>query len=139
MGPTLLGTKIGMTRVFTEDGASVPVTVLQIEPNVVTQVRTPENDGYAAVQIGYGAVKARNSTIPMIGHDAKAGTGPKRAHREFHVEPKALEDALAARAAALDAEEAELNAGEQADEARARGDELFNLRSPDAAGSTDPQ
>jgi large subunit ribosomal protein L3 len=90
MGPTLLGTKIGMTRVFTEDGVSVPVTVIYVEPNVVTQLRTPENDGYAAVQIGSGQIKPRNSTIPMIGHDSKAGTSPKRDHREFHVEDGSL-------------------------------------------------
>lgn len=90
MGPTLLGTKIGMTRVFNEDGVSIPVTVLHLEPNVVTQVRTPEVDGYAAVQVGAGQIKPRNSTIPMIGHDAKAGVAPMRRHREFHIEDGAL-------------------------------------------------
>jgi large subunit ribosomal protein L3 len=80
----LLGTKIGMTRVL-EGGKSVPVTVLRVGPCVVTQVRTAEKDGYAAVQIGYGEIKARNSTMPQIGHDAKAGAGPLRTHREFHV------------------------------------------------------
>jgi len=91
MAPSLLGTKVGMTRVFREDGASVPVTVIQAGPCVVTQVRTPEKDGYAAVQIGYGEVKARNSTIPVIAHDHKAGTTPKRRHAEFRVEAKDLE------------------------------------------------
>ncbi len=90
MGPTLLGTKIGMTRVFNEDGVSIPVTVLHLEPNVVTQVRTPDVDGYAAVQVGAGQIKPRNSTIPMIGHDAKAGVAPMRRHREFHIEDGAL-------------------------------------------------
>jgi large subunit ribosomal protein L3 len=52
----------------------------------VTQIRTPESDGYSAVQIGYGEMKARNQTIPMIGHDAKAGVAPCRVHREFRVE-----------------------------------------------------
>jgi large subunit ribosomal protein L3 len=80
----LLGTKIGMTRVL-EGGKSVPVTVLRLGPCVVTQVRTAEKDGYSAVQIGFGEMKPRNSTIPQIGHDAKAGTGPKRTHREFQV------------------------------------------------------
>ena len=79
-----------MTRVFTEDGESVPVTVLRVEPSVVTQVRTPETDGYSAVQVGYGEVKARNSSIPVIGHDAKAGTSPKRRHREFRADEKSL-------------------------------------------------
>jgi large subunit ribosomal protein L3 len=85
MAFALFGTKIGMTRVFDGAGAIVPVTVVQLGPCVVTQVRTPENEGYSAVQIGYGEVKARNSTIPMIGHDHKAGTGPKRHHAEFRV------------------------------------------------------
>lgn len=82
----LMGTKIGMTRVLQPTGESVPVTVIQVGPCVVTQVRTAEKDGYSAVQVGYGEMKPRNSTIPQIGHDAKAGTGPKRHHAEFHVE-----------------------------------------------------
>ncbi len=81
----LLGKKIGMTRVFNEEGASVPVTVLQVGPCVVTQVRTPDNDGYAAVQVGWGDAKPRRSTMATIAHDAKAGAGPKRFHREFRV------------------------------------------------------
>ncbi|MEQ8770917.1 MAG: 50S ribosomal protein L3 [Phycisphaerales bacterium] len=84
-GPHLLGTKIGMTRVFNDAGQSIPVTVIHVEPNVVTQVRTDEVDGYSAVQIAAGDIKARNSTMPVIGHDAKAGTAPKRHHREFRV------------------------------------------------------
>jgi len=85
MGLTLLGTKLGMTRVFDEKGVSVPVTVIEVGPCVVTQVKTEETDGYTAVQIGYGDMKPRNSTMPMIGHDGKARTGPKRHHREFRV------------------------------------------------------
>lgn len=87
-GVMLLGTKIGMARLLQADGRSVPATVLRLGPCVVTQVRTPERDGYAAVQIAYGDVKPRNSTIPMIAHDAKAGTGPKRHHREFRIPPE---------------------------------------------------
>ncbi|RMH13884.1 MAG: 50S ribosomal protein L3 [Planctomycetota bacterium] len=83
MSVMLMGTKLGMTRVFNEDGASIPVTVIELGPCVVTQVRTEEKDGYTAVQIGYGQMKPRNSTIPMIAHDAKAGSGPLRHHREF--------------------------------------------------------
>ncbi|GAB4384575.1 MAG: 50S ribosomal protein L3 [Phycisphaerales bacterium] len=83
MSVMLMGTKLGMTRVFGEDGKIIPVTVIELGPCVVTQVRTDEKDGYSAVQIGYGQMKPRNSTIPMIGHDAKAGTGPLRHHREF--------------------------------------------------------
>jgi large subunit ribosomal protein L3 len=82
---TMMGTKIGMTRVFTDAGVSMPVTVIELGPCVVTQVKTEETDGYNAVQIGFGDMKPRNSTIPMIGHDAKAGTDPKRFHREFIV------------------------------------------------------
>lgn len=88
----LLGTKIGMTRTFTPEGESVPVTVIQAGPCVVTQLKTTENDGYTAVQIGYGDVKPRRSTIPVIGHDAKAGSGPLRTHREFRVDEKAIGD-----------------------------------------------
>lgn len=85
MALMLMGKKLGMTRVYTDAGVNVPVTVLQVGPCIVTQVRTSEKDKYSAVQIAYGDMKARNSTIPMIGHDAKAGVGPKRHHREFRV------------------------------------------------------
>lgn len=89
MGLSLLGKKIGMTRVF-KDSVSVPVTVIQLGPCVVTQIKTPEKDGYSAVQIGFEDVKARNSTMPMIGHDFKAGTDPKRTHVEFRVKADEL-------------------------------------------------
>ncbi|HMN39341.1 MAG TPA: 50S ribosomal protein L3 [Phycisphaerales bacterium] len=85
MSLTLLGKKLGMTRVFGENGASIPVTVIECGPCVVTQLRTVETDGYAAVQVGFGDQKARNSTFQVIAHDAKAGTGPKRMHKEFKV------------------------------------------------------
>lgn len=84
----LMGRKVGMTRVYTEGGVNVPVTVIEVGPCYVTQVRTAEKDGYSAVQIGYGAMKARNSTIPMIGHDLNAGVEPQRHHREFRVDAK---------------------------------------------------
>lgn len=84
-GAHLIGQKIGMTRIFDENGVSVPVTIIQINPNTVTQVRTVETDGYAGVQIGAGEIKARNSTMPLIGHDAKAGSAPLRHHKEFRV------------------------------------------------------
>jgi len=86
MAVTLLGKKLGMTRVFGEGGASIPVTVIELGPCVVTQLRTVETDGYAAVQIGFGEMKPRRSTIPEIGHDAKAGVGPQRLHKEFKVD-----------------------------------------------------
>jgi len=85
MSVGLLGTKLGMTRYFIEDGTSLPVTVIKVGPCVVTQVRTPERDGYSAVQLGYESVKARSSTMPLIAHDHKAGSGPLRFHREFRV------------------------------------------------------
>lgn len=90
MAVTLFGTKLGMTRVFDDAGNAVPVTVLQVGPCVVTQVKTVENDGYAAVQIGFGDVKPRNSTFQNIAHDAKAGSGPKRSHAEFKVTAEQL-------------------------------------------------
>lgn len=90
MSMIMLGKKLGMTRVLTPEGVSVPVTVIECGPCVVTQLRTAETDRYTAVQIGFGEVKARRSTIPMIGHDAKAGTTPKRHHREFRVDAAKL-------------------------------------------------
>jgi large subunit ribosomal protein L3 len=90
MSFTLLGSKLGMTRTFTDEGKAIPVTVIQAGPCIVTQVKTVENDGYSAVQIGFGDMKARNSTMPMIGHDGKAGCDPKRHHREFRVDAKDL-------------------------------------------------
>jgi large subunit ribosomal protein L3 len=91
MGLSLLGTKVGMTRVFDEAGVSVPVTVVKVGPCVVTQVKTEKTDGYNAVQIGFGEMKPRNSTMAMIAHDGKAGAGPLRHHREFRVDAKELE------------------------------------------------
>lgn len=74
----LLGSKLGMTQVWDADGRLVPVTVVQAAPNVVTQVRTPETDGYAAVQLAAGAVDPRRVTKPLTGHFAKAGVTPRR-------------------------------------------------------------
>jgi large subunit ribosomal protein L3 len=74
----LLGTKLGMTQVWDENNKLVPVTVVSIAPNVVTQVRTVENDGYEAVQIAYGAIDPRKVTKPLGGHFEKAGTTPRR-------------------------------------------------------------
>src|SRR5947209_13312161 len=79
MTPALLGKKIGMTRVYDDKGRILPVTVVQCEPNVVTQVKAADGkDGYNAVQFGFEETKAKLSTFPLIGHAAKAGTGPKR-------------------------------------------------------------
>ncbi|ROP43222.1 50S ribosomal protein L3 [Pseudokineococcus lusitanus] len=74
----LLGSKLGMTQVWDADGRLVPVTVVQAAPNVVTQVRTPETDGYSAVQLAAGAVDPRRVTKPLTGHFAKAGVTPRR-------------------------------------------------------------
>lgn len=74
----LLGTKLGMTQVWDEDGAVVPVTVVEVAPNVVTQIRTPDNDGYAAVQIAAGPIDPRKVNQPASGHFAKAGVTPRR-------------------------------------------------------------
>lgn len=88
MALSLLGRKVGMTRVYTDKGVNVPVTVLSVGPCVVTQVRTKDKDGYTAVQIGFEEILPRRSTMPLIGHDAKAGVGPQRVHREFLVNEK---------------------------------------------------
>jgi large subunit ribosomal protein L3 len=90
MSLTLLGRKLGMTRYFREDGTNIPVTVIEVGPCIITQIRTPDVDGYAAVQIGFGEAKVRNTPMPMIGHDAKAGTTPKSTHLEFRVDEKDL-------------------------------------------------
>ena len=82
----LIGKKLGMTRTFQEDGRSVPVTVIQAGPCVVTQVKTEECDGYNAVQIGFGAKKAKNTPMPMQGHFRKAGTDPLRTLVEYRVD-----------------------------------------------------
>ena len=74
----LLGTKLGMTQVWDENNKLVPVTVVQISPNVVTQVRSEEKDGYAAVQIAYGAIDPRKVNKPATGHFEKAGVTPRR-------------------------------------------------------------
>jgi large subunit ribosomal protein L3 len=74
----VLGTKLGMTQVFADDGRMVPVTVVAAGPCVVTAVRTPAADGYAAVQLGFGEIDPRKVTKPVAGHFAKAGVTPRR-------------------------------------------------------------
>lgn len=85
MTPALLGKKVGMTRIYDEKGTIVPVTVVQAGPCAVTQVKTVETDGYNAVQLGFGEVKAKFSTFPLIGHTAKAGLGPIKHFREIRL------------------------------------------------------
>ena len=79
----ILGKKIGMTQVFTTGGKLIPVTVIAIEPNVVTQVKTVSSDGYNAVQLGYETVRPKVSNKAKIGHTNKANTEPKRFLREI--------------------------------------------------------
>ena len=79
----ILGRKAGMTQVFTKEGKVIPVTVIEVEPNVVTQVKTVESDGYNAVQLGYLDKKEKNATKASIGHAKKANTNPKRLLKEI--------------------------------------------------------
>ncbi len=82
----LIGRKCGMTRVFTESGVSVPVTVIEVESNRVTQVKTLETDGYRSLQVAVGTRRASRVTKPMAGHYAKAGVGAGRSLWEFRLE-----------------------------------------------------
>ncbi|MBT3529489.1 MAG: 50S ribosomal protein L3 [Gammaproteobacteria bacterium] len=82
----LVGRKSGMTRVFTEEGTSVPVTVVEVQPNRVTQIKTPETDGYSAIQVTTGARRASRVTKGMAGHFAKAGTEAGTGLWEFRTE-----------------------------------------------------
>ena len=79
----ILGKKVGMTQVFTKDGKLIPVTVIEVEPNVVTQIKTVEKDGYDAIQLGTVTVKEKSSNKAKIGHAKKANTAPKRFLREL--------------------------------------------------------
>ncbi len=86
MKKAILTTKVGMTQIFNEDGVLTPVTVLQAGPCVVTQVKTVENDGYSAIQVGYGDIREKLVNKPMKGHFAKANVAPKRFLKEFRFE-----------------------------------------------------
>ena len=97
----LVGRKVGMTRIFAEDGASIPVTVLDVSNNRVAQIKTPETDGYAAVQVAFGQRRASRMTKALSGHLAKAGVESSRVLKEFTVAADALDgfkpgDAIAA-------------------------------------------
>ena len=81
----LVGRKVGMTRIFTEDGVSIPVTVLECTPNRVTQVKTLDTDGYQAIQVTAGAKKASRVNKPEAGHFAKAGVEAGRGLWEFRL------------------------------------------------------
>ena len=79
----ILGRKIGMTQVFTKSGKLVPVTVVEVEPNVVTQIKTLENDGYEAIQLGFDTKREKLATKASAGHTSKANTTPKRFFKEI--------------------------------------------------------
>lgn len=81
----LVGRKVGMTRVFTDDGSAIPVTVLDVGGNRVTQIKTPDTDGYAAVQVTFGKRRASRVTKPAAGHLAKAGVEAGEVLREFKI------------------------------------------------------
>jgi large subunit ribosomal protein L3 len=81
--PGIIGRKIGMTTIFDKEGRSLACTVVEAGPCVVTQVKTTENDGYEAIQLGFGEKKEKNTTGPLLGHFKKAGTTPKRKLAEF--------------------------------------------------------
>ena len=82
----ILGRKVGMTEVFTKEGKVIPVTVIETEPNVVTQVKTVETDGYNAIQVATGDVKDKHVNKPMKGHFNKAGVSFKKLLKEFRVD-----------------------------------------------------
>ena len=82
----IIGKKIGMTQIFDETGKVIPVTVVESGPCVVSQKKTVENDGYAAIQVGFGDLKAHRVNKPMKGHFAKGNVAPKRTLREFRLE-----------------------------------------------------
>ena len=83
---SIVGKKVGMTQVFSEDGSVVPVTVIEAGPAVVTQIRTEQTDGYTAVQVGFGDIAEKRLTKPAAGHLKKAGVAPKRYMREFRTD-----------------------------------------------------
>ena len=91
----LLGKKCGMTRIYTEDGISIPVTVIEVLPNRITQIKTLENDGYTAIQVTSGACKRSRLSKPEAGHFAKAGVEPGDQLREFVIEDIKEIDGLA--------------------------------------------
>ena len=86
----LVGRKVGMTRIFAEDGASIPVTVLDVSNNRVTQVKTPAIDGYAAIQVAFGKRRASRVSKPLAGHLAKAGVESGHVLKEFRIETEQL-------------------------------------------------
>lgn len=83
---SIIGKKVGMTQVFSEDGNMVPVTVIEAGPVYVTQIKTVETDGYNAIQVAFGDAREKMFNKPIKGHFAKSGVAPKKMLLEFHVE-----------------------------------------------------
>ena len=92
--PGLVGRKVGMTRIFTEDGASIPVTVIEVRPNRVTQIKRPDTDGYAAVQVTTGSRSMKHVNRPEAGHFSRAGVEAGRGLWEFRTDAADLPDGL---------------------------------------------
>jgi large subunit ribosomal protein L3 len=93
----IIGKKVGMTSIFDETGKNIPCTVIEAGPCVVTQVKSEDTDGYAAIQLAYGEKKEKNTSAPLKGHFQKAGTAPKRKLVEFKTfeDQKSLGDTVA--------------------------------------------
>ena len=86
MSVGILGTKLGMTQIFDDEGNAIPVTVIEAGPCIVTQVKTVQTDGYTAIQVGYGSVPEKALTKPQLGHLNKAGATPMRHLHEYRVD-----------------------------------------------------
>lgn len=108
----LVGRKVGMTRIFTDDGESIPVTVLDVSNNRVAQVKTPEIDGYAAVQLAYGTRRATRVTKALAGHFAKAGVEAGSTLKEFRLDPAKIAEFTAGSVVAV---ESVFEVGQQVD------------------------
>ena len=91
MKKAIMGTKIGMTQIFDENGKIVPVTVVEAKPNVVVQIKTTEKEGYNAIQVGYGEIREKLVNKPRQGQFKKAGVGVKRLLKEFRLEENTYE------------------------------------------------
>lgn len=110
--PGLVGRKLGMTRIFTDDGESIAVTVLDVSNNRVAQVKTPETDGYAAIQLAYGNRRASRVTKAQAGHYAKAGIEAGSILKEFRLDPAKISEYTAGAVVAV---ESLFQAGQQVD------------------------
>ena len=108
----LVGRKVGMTRLFTEEGESIPVTVLDVSNNRVTQVKTQESDGYAAVQLTFGTRRASRVNKPLSGHFAKAGVESGSVLKEFRLDPSKVAEFAPGAVVAVDSV---FEAGQQVD------------------------